>query len=573
MEDYAISFKPAIGFYGRHDPSAVISKNGQIVFGIEEERLSRNKHAEGEFPEKAIQACLDYENIDIEDVDKILLPYRPELAGKNLKYQVKDSFSENNSIRKIYSLKNTFEDQLFRRFYPKERVESRLKSRFNASEIPEIQGLSHHRCHAASAFHPSGFQESLVLTIDGKGEYDSTVVWHGTETSLERKKTYEFPNSLGHFYGIVTEFLGFRAFNGEGKVMGLAPYGNHNEEIESMLLSRIETGAEYDVTELTEGGIQRGVQKLEELFEKSRNNRAENFSQWEKDLAHTTQKILEDIVSDIANSNLSEMETDNLALSGGVALNCKMNKKLMELEAVENIFIQPVSHDAGLPLGALMLQNDPNEVGQMSEVYLGPEYTSSELEDLLDKNKIEYSSPENLEKYVAEKLSEGNLVGWFQGRTEMGPRALGNRSILADPRTEESRDRVNRFVKHREEWRPFAPSMLENAAEDYLVNAESSPYMIKTFDVKDERKKDIEAVLHPGDDTTRPQTVNRSQNPRYHELISCFEEITGVSVLLNTSFNDHGEPIVNKPSEAIKDFFGMGLDILVIEDLVVEKER
>jgi carbamoyltransferase len=252
-------------------------------------------------------------------------------------------------------------------------------------------------------------------------------------------------------------------------------------------------------------------------------------------------------------------------------LNCKLNKRIMELDCVDNIFIQPVAHDGGLSLGAGWLESNPTEVSPMTDVYWGPEYNQEETKSLLRTNKISYKEVYDTEQYVAERLSEGKLVGWFQGKLEMGPRALGNRSILADPRTIESRDQVNEYVKHREKWRPFAPSILEEAAEEYLINAEPSPYMIKTFDTVPEKRNEIEAVLHPGDKTTRPQTVRRDQNPRYYRLISEFENITDVPALLNTSFNDHAEPIVNTPTEALKDFYGMGLDILAIDDLIIEK--
>jgi carbamoyltransferase len=235
------------------------------------------------------------------------------------------------------------------------------------------------------------------------------------------------------------------------------------------------------------------------------------------------------------------------------------------------LFVQPVANDAGLAIGAGYLDQNPNNVQKPLNIYLGPSFSTSEIKTCLQKNKISYSELDNVATYVANRIVDGDIVGWFQGAMEMGPRALGNRSILADPRSEESRERVNKYVKHREEWRPFAPSILADAADDFLVNCEPSPHMIKTFDVVAENQSQIEAVLHPGDQTTRPQTVTKEQNPRYYKLISEFESLTGVPAVLNTSFNDHGEPIVLSPKEAIKDFYGMGLDILVLEDLVVEK--
>lgn len=312
--------------------------------------------------------------------------------------------------------------------------------------------------------------------------------------------------------------------------------------------------------------------RLEQLFDRPMKEQPTEFTQWEKDLAYAGQKILEEIVVDITETYCRREDVGNVALAGGVALNCKMNKRVLEADAVDDVFIQPVAHDAGLAVGGGMIDWQPDMVPNLSTVYWGPEFSSEAIEELLRINKIEYEKPDELEQRVAEQIADGELVGWFQGRLEMGPRALGNRSILADPRTVESRDRVNRFVKHREGWRPFAPSILESAVDDYLVDGRTAPYMIKTFDTEDSRRDEIEAVIHPGDETTRPQTVREEQNPRYHRLLSEFQDLTGVPVVLNTSFNDSGEPIVAKPQEALKDFYGMGLDVLVLEDLLVEKD-
>jgi carbamoyltransferase len=366
--------------------------------------------------------------------------------------------------------------------------------------------------------------------------------------------------------------LGYYPNNGEGKVMGLAPYGERNHEIETALQGVIDTGVNYDVTEITTGGFEYGVERLEDIFGRSRNTTRGEFDQWEKDLAFTTQYLLEETVTEITDKYLKKFGLNNVGLAGGVALNCKMNRRVMELDAVDQIFIQPVANDAGSAVGAGMLECGPTSISEMNETYFGPEFSAESIRQTLEKNKINYEEPDDLEQVIAEDIADGELVGWFQGQLEMGPRALGNRSILADPRTEESRDRVNRYVKHREEWRPFAPSMLEEVVGEYLQDHEPSPYMIKTFNTKPEKRDEISAVIHLGDDTTRPQTVREDQNPRYYRLINEFGDITGVPVVLNTSFNDHGEPIVNRPSEAIKDFFGMGLDVLVLNDFVVRKK-
>jgi carbamoyltransferase len=243
----------------------------------------------------------------------------------------------------------------------------------------------------------------------------------------------------------------------------------------------------------------------------------------------------------------------------------------MEMDEVENIYIQPVAHDGGLALGGGMIDQRPSSVDRIDTVYWGDSFENSEIKELLEANKIGYEQPSDLTALVAREIADGALVGWFQGRMELGPRALGNRGILADPRTTESLDRVNEYVKHREKWRPFAPSMQEDTLDTYLVHGEPAPFMIKTFETDEETRSDIEATIHQADSTTRPQTVNPEQNPRYYDLLAEFEAITGVPVLLNTSFNDHGEPIVRTPRQAIQDFYAMGLDVLVLEDFVITK--
>lgn len=570
---YNLAVKPAFHpAFGIHDPSAAIFRDEELLFGVEEERFTRQKHAVNTFPENAVRACLEYCDREFRQVDRILLPYQRELELTIAPYLLSRSLRWGSFDERFYRVSTDLKRLAVNKLKPTHRFERKLASDFG-EPVPPIETYPHHACHAASAFHPSGFDEALVLTMDGRGEYDSTVLWHGRPEGIERLRTYEFPNSLGYLFAAVTEYLGYYPFNGEGKIMGLAPYGNENPDIEARLRNVLTVGVDYDVTPITKDGhTTHAAERLADLFGRPpRDDPGGEFTQWEMDLAFTVQKLLEEIVCEIVRTYCARNGFTDIALAGGVALNCKLNKQVMELDAVDNIFIQPVAHDAGLSIGAGMLRHDPRDIPEMSTVYLGPEYSTDEITTKCEMNRIDYQVPENIEAVIADRIADGALVGWFQGRTEMGPRALGNRSILADPRSVESRDRVNKFVKHREEWRPFAPSMLESAAAEYLVNAEPAPYMIKTFDVKDGRCEEIEAVLHAADDTTRPQTVREEQNPRYYRLLREFEAITGVPVLLNTSFNDSGEPIVNTPTEAMKDFFGMGLDVLVIEDVMITK--
>ena len=557
-----------------HDTSVALFIDDELVFAAEDERFTRVKHGDGTYPREAVLACFDYADIDAGSLDRVILTADPKLTRRRFGAMVEHHLHDDNGpLRKLYGLKNRLENMAELRFLQESRVRRRIEELAEGEASFDVVARSHHRCHAASAFYPTDFEEALVVTLDGRGEYDATVVWHGTPDGVERVRTYEYPNSLGNFFAVVTAFLGYRPNNGEGKVMGLAPYGKRDPDIERGLRAFVETGVEYDTTDLTTGPDHAGVERLESRFGRDRHDPDEPFDQWEKNFAHTAQRLLEETVLDIVEQYAERLGTGNVCLAGGVALNCKMNKRVRASPAVDELFVQPVAHDGGLAIGAGMLESTPAETDPWdgADIYLGPAYDTDDVVAMLERNKIEYETPDDLERTVAEELADGRLVGWFRGRTELGPRALGARSILADPRSEASRDRVNRHVKHREEWRPFAPSMLAEAADEYLVDASEAPYMIQTFDVAPEKRDEVAAVIHPGDDTTRPQTVSEAANPRYYRLIEAFADITGVPAVLNTSFNDHGEPIVNTPEEALVDFYRMGLDTLVLEDAVVRK--
>ena len=594
MHSHGTSLSEHYGFYGFHDPSAAIFCDGELLFATEEERHTRRKHAPGTFPEQSIRACLNHAGIGLSDVDLIVLPYDPELAFKKTRRFLKrQAVSLANDVRssgsgdgaggsdggggadraetfsRLWDGVTKIKRQVDRKYFPTYEVRSRLEA--IDTPVPPIETQSHHRCHAIGAYHPSGFDEALVLTADGEGEFDATVLWRADGDELERVRTYALPNSLGHFYSAVTEYIGYHALNGEGKVMGLAPYGERDPDIERTLRSVADFGTDYDVTAITADGLHAGAGVLESLFDRPRTLTTNEFTEFEKNLAHTAQYLLEETVTDMVDTYVERLGVDRICFNGGVALNCKLNKRIRELDSVDELFVQPVAHDGGLALGGGWSTVAPREVEPMTHVYWGPAPEPDDVEAVLESSKLPFTRVDDVAAYTAERIADGALVGWVYGRQEMGPRALGNRSILADPRTEASRDRVNRHVKHREEWRPFAPSMLEERADEYLVDFSPSPYMINTYDTVPEKRDEIAAVIHPGDETTRPQTVREDQNHRYYALISEFERITDVPVLLNTSFNDHGEPIVTTAREAVADFYTMGLDMLVIGDYVVEK--
>lgn len=382
MPPYELAFKPAIGLYGQHDPSSALFDDGELVFAVEEECLTRQKHAPDTFPEKAIRACLDHRNLVLGDIDRVLLPYDPSLRKNIVGHYFKRELAKPDPVHKVHGLQQRLVREGQALFYPDRKIRKRLAE---LGSIPPIENPSHHACHAASAFHPSGFDEAVVLTVDAKGEYDSTVVWHGTLSGLERIRTYEHPNSLGLFFAAITEYLGYRMFNGEGKVMGLAPYGALNEAIEDALREVLEPGTDYDVTGLVEEfNVEGAIKHLEELFDRQRRETPGEFTQFEKDLAHIAQRLLEETVVDITETYSEQLGTTNVALAGGVVLNCKVNKAVIESPAVDDVFIQPVAHDAGLAIGAGWLEQHPTDVREFSQLYWGPEYGVDEIRRLLE---------------------------------------------------------------------------------------------------------------------------------------------------------------------------------------------
>jgi len=447
-----------------------------------------------------------------------------------------------------------------------------------ASGLPPVKCVNHHLTHAASAFHPSGFDKALIVTMDEHGDSLSTGVYIGSDRRIDMVDSMHRFNSLGRLYGDITEFLGFRRSNGEGKVMGLAPYGEENEEVKATLDNwcSYENGS-YDVEELTYRPRSDSTRKVQSGFPISPRYWKDEIAQVHKDIARHTQVELEEIVTSLVSHYLDEYGLTRVCLAGGVALNCKMNKRVRELDAVEEMFVQPIANDAGGSLGAChhLSSRAGDEIDEQYHPYYGPSFSNAEIESTLEELKLPYQKPDDVVEATAENIVDGELIGWFQGRMEAGPRALGNRSILADPREMSSLDRVNRYVKHREEWRPFAPSMLPSETERFLVGepSKAARFMIDTYDSTEAAKSEIPAVLHPEDATTRPQVVNESANPRYNRLLTLLREKTGVGVVLNTSFNDSGEPIVRRPREAIRDFFSSGLDKLVLGDYVLEKSQ
>ena len=474
-----------------------------------------------------------------------------------------------------------WQDRVLKRFHP-EAYKKLIINKFEEhgfSKLPEIKFVDHHYSHALTAYYCSGYENAIVMTIDGHGEENCTVLWKVTRGKFERINEFNIPHSLGWYYAAFTKWLGFRVYNGEGKTMGLAPYGKPNKKFRKHvdnILKITEKGYEIDPSYISFG--KKSVAKnFTDKFNESFGERPVdgNFNQDHKDIVFEAQDKLEKVAVHLINQLIDRTGIKNLCMAGGVALNCKMNGHIWRNCDLENIYIQPVSGDDGTAFGsaiAVYLENrgDQKNLKKLEHVYFGPGFTNDEIESALKKANLNYSKCDNIAKETAQHLVDGKVVGWFQGRMEVGPRALGNRSILADPRKSEMKDIVNKRVKFREPWRPFCPSILYERASDYLEKWCDSPFMINTFIIKDQKRDKVPAIMHV-DYTVRPQLVKREINAKYYDLIEEFENLTGEGVVLNTSFNIKGEPIVCTPEETINCFVNTGIQVLSIGDFIVKK--
>ncbi len=563
------------------DPTACLIKDGKIVAMAEEERFLRIKHAEGYFPKFAIKFCLEKGNIRLEDVDCISIgwdanAYPQRMAIHFLKtwhqYPTKDKKTLEWEIKQL----ETFNPEN----YTKEIINQLIKCGYKKDEIPEIVFKPHHYCHALSAYLASGFKEASILIMDGHGEENATTLWHAKGNILTKIKEINIPHSLGWFYAAFTKFTGFEIYDGEGKTMGLAPYGKPNKKFREnirQLLKINEDGYEIDPSYLFYGKrtiADEFSDKFADIFGEYRQNDKADIREHHKDAAYEAQQRLEEVGLHLAEILIRKTGCRNLCLAGGVGLNCKLNGYIYRSEFVDNIFIQPVSGDDGTVLGAGMaiyFENGLNTDGfKMNTVYFGPDYSNEEIEAELKNHGLNYNKLEEIEKITAKLLSEGKIVGWFQGRMEVGPRALGARSILADPRDAKMKDKLNAKVKFRESWRPFCPSILYEDISEYLEKPCFHPFMILTFNIKEGMRSKIPSVVHI-DGTARPQTVRKEDNERYWKSLNEFKKLTGTPVVLNTSFNIKGEPIVCSPKDAIDCFLKTGIDVLAIGDFIVKK--
>lgn len=537
-----------------HDGAVVLVEDGEVVAAIEEERLNRIKHS-NKFPVRALRFCLEQRGARIEDVERIAFYATEEYCDA------------------LLARLHLTRPDMKRRLTAREVVWEQLRREFDTEIDPSrITFVRHHLAHAASAFALSGFERSLVVAIDGYGDFLSGLVAFGEGPALTEIATFPQDKSLGILYLDVIQFIGYGSFD-EYKVMGLAPYGDpavYRAELQSLYQLLPDGGYELD--------LDRIVPTL--LGKVPVRKKGEPFQQEHKDLAAALQESLEKIVLHVLRHHREATGLDRLCLAGGVAHNCTMNGKVLASGLFEDVFVQPAAHDAGCALGAALLASQegghPVRRQRMQHVFLGSDIGAAPavLAELQAwSGFLEIERPEDLARRTAELIAGGAAVGWVQGRSEFGPRALGNRSILADPRPAENKNRINAIVKKREGYRPFAPSVLEEDVREVFVvppGTDSLPFMIFVVDVRPEKRGLLGAITHV-DGTARIQTVSRETNPAYWELINAFKELTGVPLLLNTSFNNNVEPIVDSVEDAVVCFLTTGLDYLVVGDYLAKK--
>ncbi len=584
-----------------HDSAATLIQNGNIVAAAQEERFTRKKH-DANYPINAVEYVLKAGSLQLNQVDHILFFEKPFLKFERI-LETYLAFAPAGFKSFSMSMPIWLREKLFQKKYLFDQLKRHDK---NFTDIDKIKFSEHHFSHAASAFYPSPFKEAIVLTLDGVGEWATTTVAIGKDNDLKMIKEMHFPHSLGLLYSAFTYYTGFKVNSGEYKVMGLAPYGRpkYKDLIIEKLMSLKEDGSfrlNMDYFNYATG-LTMTNKKFSNLFgEKVRDPKKEKLTQFHMDIAASVQAVTEEIVMKISENLIKKYKINNLCLAGGVALNCVANGKIFKKKLFKDIWIQPAAGDAGGSLGAALAfwhkelkMPRKNFNDQMQGSYLGPKFNDEHIKKKLEYLNAKFRKLEKNEtaKIVATEISKEKTVGWFQGRMEFGPRALGGRSILADPRSEKMQRELNLKIKFRESFRPFAPSVLREDVKDWFELDYDSPYMLLVSEVKKEKqvkmsvkdenlfgieklnikRSSIPAITHV-DYSARIQTVHKETNPKYYDLLKEFKKITNCPVLVNTSFNVRGEPIVCSIEDAFNCFMGTNLDILVIEDFILFKDE
>ena len=583
-----------------HDSAAALVVDGEIIAAAQEERFSRKKHDPG-YPFNAVNYVLTEGKLKLNEVDHIVFFEKPFLKFERL-LETYMAFAPRGFKSFSLSMPLWLREKLFQKKFLFDKLKQHDE---NFKDIKKIKFSEHHYSHAASAFYPSPFENAVVLTLDGVGEWATTTVAIGKKNKLEMIKEIYFPHSLGLLYSAFTYYTGFKVNSGEYKVMGLAPYGKpkYKDLIIQNLMDLKEDGSfKLNMKFFNYAtGLTMTNKKFSDLFgHPVRNPKKDLLEDFHMDIAASIQSVTEEIVIRITKNIASEYKIKNLCLAGGVALNCVANGKILRQKIFDDIWIQPAAGDAGGSLGAALAYwhhelKKPREnfQDQMKGAYLGPKLSEKNIEDQLKKLKARYTkkSSNEISSIVAKELSNGKTVGWFQGRMEFGPRALGGRSILADPRSDKMQKELNLKIKFRESFRPFAPSVLREEVSNWFELNYDSPYMLLVSDVKREKqitmsekdkklfginklnikRSSIPAITHV-DYSARIQTVHKETNLKYYNLINEFKKITDCPVLVNTSFNVRGEPIVCSVEDAFNCFMGTNLDILAIENYLLIKD-
>ena len=584
-----------------HDSAAAVLIDGKIIAAAQEERFTRKKH-DPSYPYNSIKYVLSEAKLDLNQIDQIVFYEKPFLKFERL-LETYLAFAPRGFTSFLMSMPLWLKEKLFQKKFLFDQLKRNDK---NFNDIDKISFSEHHFSHAASAFYPSPFEEAVILTLDGVGEWATSTLAVGKNNKISIIKEIHFPHSIGLLYSAFTYYTGFKVNSGEYKVMGLAPYGE--PKYTDLILKELVDVKEDGSFRLNMNyfnfatGLTMTNEKFSKLFgQKVRDPNKELLTQFHMDIASSIQKVIEKIVLNLVKSIQKETKIKNLCLAGGVALNCVANGKIVKNNIFENVWIQPASGDAGGSIGAALgfwyqelssLRKLNTSSDSMSGSYLGPKFDEKTIETNLKKLGANFTklNDQNLYTKIANDLKNGKIIGWFQGRMEFGPRALGGRSIIADPRSEKMQKNLNLKIKYRESFRPFAPSILREDLNDWFELDCDSPYMLLVADVKKSiqiqetetnqklfgierlnlKRSSIPAVTHV-DYSARIQTVHKETNPKYHNLLQNFKKLTNCPVLVNTSFNIRGEPIVCSVEDAFKCFMGTELDVLVCENFVLYK--
>jgi len=585
-----------------HDSAAALVVDGEIISAVQEERFSRIKH-DSNFPNRSINFLLKNSNINIHEIDYVCFYEKPFLKFERILESYISSIPYG-----FASFKKSIPLWLGQKIYQKKKIADELSLNNKKFEQDKIFFSEHHLSHAASAFYPSPFPSASILTIDGVGEHATTTIGIGNDKSIKILEEINFPHSLGLLYSSFTYYLGFKINSGEYKVMGLAPYGKPtfvNTILDNLLDLKEDGSFRLNVNYFNFiTGLTMINKKFEDLFkQKRRMPEREKINQFHMDIARSIQDVIELIILKMSKYILKKYDQQNLCIAGGVGLNCVANSKVLKSNLFKNLWIQPASGDAGGAIGAALyfwhneLNNDrnTNNEDKMKGSYLGPQYTNNEIKNILDSLGANYefiSEDDKLINITANKLKDGYVIGWFQGKMEFGPRSLGSRSILADPRNEAMQKKLNLKIKYRESFRPFAPAILkENLREWFDINIDS-PYMLLVSNILNKhrikitekenklfgieklkiKRSKVPAITHV-DYSARIQTVDSKYNEKFYLLIKKFKQITNVPILVNTSFNIRGEPIVCSPIDAFKCFMGTEMDFLIIGNYILNKSN